>query len=485
MDPPPLDVDVLVVGAGISGIDVACRLAQETDGPTWAVLEARDSVGGTWDLFRYPGVRADSDIYTLGFPFRPWHGPTSIPRGEDILRYVRDTAHEYGVTGRVHHGQRVTRLAWSGDEACWTVTARRSDGVVLTHRARYVYLATGYYAYDSGHVVDLPGREDLAGDLVHPQHWPAGLAVTGRRVVVVGSGATAVTLLPALVEEGAEHVTMLQRSPGYVAALPNTDRLADLARRALPAAAAHHAIRAKNVALGTLSYRLLRRYPEGGRRVLRRRLVARLPDGYPVDTHFAPTYDPWDQRVCVAPDGDLLDALSTDRAEVVTARIDRLVPEGVRLQDGRVLPADLVVTATGLRLLLAGGADVEVDGRAVDLAATHVYRGCMLSDVPNLVLAVGYVNASWTLRADLTARWFLALWRHQDRRGQRVAVPRWDGSGGADRPLLDLSSGYVRRGAHLLPRQGERAPWRVVQSYVHDLVTTRLAPVDDGVLELR
>ncbi|MBM6404661.1 NAD(P)/FAD-dependent oxidoreductase [Phycicoccus sp. CSK15P-2] len=483
--PPPLDVDVLVVGAGISGVDAGCRLAMEDPAPSWALLEARDAIGGTWDLFRYPGVRSDSDMYTLGFPFRPWRGATSIARAEEILRYVHETAEAYGVTERIHLGQRVTGLEWSAHDRRWTVTARRGDGEVLTHRARFVHLATGYYSYESGYVVDFPGRDDFAGPVVHPQHWPEDLALDGRRVVVIGSGATAVTLLPAIVEAGAAHVTMLQRSPGYVVALPNTDGLADLARRLLPAGAAHRAVRAKNVALSTLTYQLLRRYPEGGRRVLRDRLVARLPEGYPVDVHFSPAYDPWDQRVCVAPDGDLLEVLASGDAEVVTGTVDRLVPEGVRLTDGTVVGADVVVTATGLRLEICGGAELVVDGCPVDVPTRHVYKGCMLSDVPNLVLAVGYTNASWTLRADLTARWFGSLRRWMERHGRTVAVPRWDGSGGADRPLLDLTSGYIRRGRHLLPRQGEHAPWRVVQSYAYDLATTRLGRVDDGVLELR
>ncbi|PKW25783.1 flavin-containing monooxygenase [Phycicoccus duodecadis] len=482
--PPPLDVDVLVVGAGLSGIDAACRLSMEGDRLSWAVLEARDATGGTWDLFRYPGVRSDSDMYTLGFPFRPWQGATSIAPAAEILQYLRDTADEYRVTERIHVGQRVTRLAWSSHDRRWTVTARRGDGEVLEHRARFVYLATGYYSYASGHVVDFPGQEDFAGEVVHPQQWPEGLPVAGRRVVVIGSGATAVTLVPALVAEGAEHVTMLQRSPSYVAALPNVDPVADAVRRWLPASLAHGVVRAKNVALSSLTYEFLRRRPVTGRKVLRRRLVERLPEGYPVDVHFAPRYDPWDQRLCLSPDGDLLEVLSSGAAEVVTETIDRFVPAGVRVSTGEVLAADVVVTATGLRLELGGGAELVVDGAPVDLSAAHVYKGCMLSDVPNLALAVGYTNASWTLRADLTARWFCALVRRLDARGLAVAVPRWDGSGGADRPLLDFTSGYVQRGAHLLPHQGSRRPWRVVQSYAYDVATMRLGRLDDGVLEL-
>jgi cation diffusion facilitator CzcD-associated flavoprotein CzcO len=355
----------------------------------------------------------------------------------------------------------------------------------VTHTARLVYLATGYYSYASGHVVDLPGRDDFAGDVVHPQDWPDGMPVAGRRVVVLGSGATAVTLLPALVEQGAEHVTMLQRSPSYVVALPSGDAVADALRRVLPDAVAHRVVRAKNVALSTAAYRLMRRRPDLGRRLLRRRARRLLPEGYPVDTHFAPRYDPWDQRMCVARDGDFFAAISAGRADVVTDTVQRLERDGIRLTSGGHLTADLVVTATGLRMEVGGGTEVVVDGQVVDVSQGHVYKGLMLSDVPNAALAVGYTNASWTLRADLSARWFCSLVRFMERKGYAVATPRYDEVGVASTPLLDLTSGYVQRGAHLLPRQGQRAPWRVVQSYAHDLAVMRLRRIDDGRLELR
>jgi monooxygenase len=480
----PLDLDVLVVGAGIAGVDAGARLSMHCPGTAWAVLEARYAIGGTWDLFRYPGIRSDSDMYTLGFPFRPWRGATSIASGEEIRSYVEDTALECGVTERTHFGQRVERLEWSSGSGRWTVTARTASGMVQ-HSARFVYLATGYYSYESGHVVEFPGQEDFAGPIVHPQAWPEGMPVAGSRIVVIGSGATAVTLLPALVETGAAHVTMLQRSPSYVASVPSRDPVAVGVRRVLPDAVAHRVVRAKNVALSTAGYQVLRRYPDAGRRLLRRRMEQALPPGYPVDTHFTPRYDPWDQRLCVAADGDLFGVLGTGRAEVVTATIERFESDGIRLTSGEHLPADVIVTATGLRMEFGGGAQVVVDGVEVDVAKGHVYKGLMLSDVPNLAMAVGYTNASWTLRADLSARWFCSLVRFIDRRGYVSATPRYDEAEPQDAPLLGLTSGYVQRAAHLLPKQGRRRPWRVVQSYAYDLAVTRLGRIDDGHLELR
>lgn len=478
---------MLVVGAGISGVDVASRLSMHCPETVWAVVEAREAVGGTWDLFRYPGVRSDSDMYTLGFPFRPWHGNGSFASGAQIRDYVRDTASALGVTERLHLGQRVERLEWSSATRRWTVTARTSSGLVR-HTARFVYLATGYYDYDEGHVVRFPGQESFAGPVLHPQAWPEdGVDVRGRRVVVIGSGATAVTLVPALVEQGAAHVSMLQRSPSYVAALPDHDAVADGLRRVLPASVAHRVVRGKNVFLALTAYRALRRWPRAGSRLLRRGVARRLPEGYDVDTHFTPRYDPWDERLCITPDGALLDVLADGRAEVVTDTVERFEADGIRLGSGRHLGADVVVTATGLRLLFGGGAVVVVDGEEVDVASGHVYKGLMLSGVPNLAMSVGYTNASWTLRADLSARWFCSLVRYLDRKQLSVAVPRYDPAydGREDRPLLDLTSGYLQRGAHLLPRQGTRRPWRVKQSYPYDLAVMRLGRIDDGHLELR
>ena len=390
----------------------------------WAVLEARDAIGGTWDLFRYPGIRSDSDMYTLGFPFRPWRGASSIATGMRSATTSGPLPTTRGSPSGCTSGSRSSGSSGARPTAAGRVSRTR-DGPVR-HTARFVYLATGYFSYASGHVVDFPGQDDFAGEVVHPQAWPDGMPVAGRRVLVIGSGATAVTLLPALADEGAAHVTMLQRSPSYIAALPSRDVVADGLRAVLPDAVAHRIVRGKNVVLSTAGYQVLRRHPEAGRRLLRRRALRRLPDGYPVDTHFAPRYDPWDQRLCVAPDGDLFDVLSDGRAQVVTGTIERFERDGIRLTSGELLEADVVVTATGLQMQIGGGAELVVDGEPVDLSRGHVYKGLMLSEVPNVAMAVGYTNASWTLRADLSARWFCSLLRYLDRHHLTVATPRYD-----------------------------------------------------------
>ncbi|GAA4657103.1 NAD(P)/FAD-dependent oxidoreductase [Kineococcus glutinatus] len=475
------DLDVLVVGAGLSGIGAACRLRQRLPGRRLAVLEARDAIGGTWDLFRYPGIRSDSDMFTLGYPFRPWTGGRTLADGTSIRRYVQDTARESGVAQLVRFGHRVVRAAWSSAEARWRVHVERGpqrEAVVFT--CRFLFCCTGYYRYDAGHAPRFAGRDDFAGPVVHPQHWPADLDVRGRRVVVVGSGATAVTLVPALADLGA-HVTMLQRSPGYVLSLGSRDRTAERLQRLLPIRAAIAAVRWRNVATSAALYRLSRRRPELVKRFVRRKAVQQLPVGFDVDTHFAPRYQPWDQRMCFAADGDLFRALRSGRAEVVTAGIDRLTAAGVRLDTGAELPADVVVTATGLELLLLGGVALEVDGVPVDPAGTVVHKGAMLSGVPNLALTIGYTNASWTLKADLVAEHVCRLLRHMDRRGHDVVTPLAPPEP-ATEPLIDLRAGYVLRALDRLPRQGRRAPWRLHQNYPRDLLLLRHGRLGDGLV---
>ncbi|MEU8372252.1 NAD(P)/FAD-dependent oxidoreductase [Micromonospora sp. NPDC048894] len=474
-------VDVLIVGAGLSGVGAACHLRRDCPDKTYAVFEARDAIGGTWDLFRYPGIRSDSDMFTLGYSFQPWTDPKAIADGDSIRRYVRDTARRYGVDEHIRFRHRVVRAGWDSGTARWTVHARRDDTaeeVVLT--CDFLFTCTGYYRYDAGYTPDFPGVERYAGRLVHPQHWPGDLDHTGRRVVVIGSGATAVTLVPALARR-AGHVTMLQRSPTYVIALPTRDRVADLLRRGLPARLAYPLVRGKNVLLGTVNYQLSRRAPKAVRAFLLRAARGRLPAGYDVDRHFSPRYDPWDQRLCVAPDGDLFAAVASGRASVVTDTVDTFTPGGVRLGSGVELPADVVVTATGLQLLALGGMALTVDGVDVDLGATVAYKGMMLSGLPNFALTIGYTNASWTLKADLVATYVCRLLRHLDATGQQVVTPVAPADGPLS-PIIDLRSGYVLRSVDGLPRQGPRTPWRLHQNYVRDVLLMKHGRlVDEGV----
>ena len=476
---PAEHVDVLIVGAGLSGIGAAAHLQDELPGATWAILEARDGIGGTWDLFRYPGVRSDSDMFTLGYRFRPWTDTRAIADGATIREYVRDTARERGIDDAVRYGHRMVAAEWSSATARWTVRAETAAGTVeLT--CGFLYLCTGYYRYDRGHAPVLPGAERFTGRIVHPQSWPTDLQWAGKRVVVVGSGATAVTLVPALARDAA-HVTMLQRSPSYVLSVPTRDPLARRLFGRFPARWAAPVVRARNIALTTLFYRLSRRFPTWMRGRLLDGARAQLPPGFDVDTHFSPAYAPWDQRLCVVPSGDLFRALRGGRASVVTGQVTTLTEHGVALASGDELPADVVVTATGLSLQLLGGATLRVDGRDVDLGRTVVYKGSLLSGLPNLALTFGYPNASWTLKADLVATYVCRLLRLMRARGAAVAVP--DGPpGGPDGlpPLIDLRSGYVQRGADLLPRRGRTAPWRLTNSYPHDVLALRHGRVDDG-----
>ncbi|RNM12530.1 NAD(P)/FAD-dependent oxidoreductase [Nocardioides pocheonensis] len=466
-------VDVVVVGAGLSGIGAAYRLETECPGRTYAVLEARDAIGGTWDLFRYPGIRSDSDFFTLSYPFRPWSGRGSIVEGEQIRRYVADTAREHGIDRHIRFQTSVVGAAWSGERACWTLTLQKTaaDGSTRasTMTCSFLYACAGYYDYDRAHQPDFPGQSDFAGTVVVPQFWPDDLDVTGRRVVIIGSGATAVTLAPSLAGT-AGHVTVLQRSPSWIGAVPAEDALADRIRRVLPAGLAHRVIRGKNIVRQQAVYAFCTRWPGLARRLLLG-LTAKAVDPTLVETHFTPAYDPWEQRFCVAPDGDFFRAIRRGRVEMVTDHVDRFVPEGIRLASGRVLEADVVVTATGLRMVPFGGIPLTVDGEPVDLHERFVWQGAMLTGVPNFAVAVGYVNASWTLRADLTSRLVCKVLGEMDRRGAASVVPVPDGPL-RPQPLLPLSSGYIRRAQEQFPQQGDRGPWRVRQNYLLDAALT-------------
>jgi monooxygenase len=479
---PTEHLDVLIVGAGLSGIGAAHHLQQRCPGKSYAILEAREDIGGTWDLFRYPGIRSDSDMHTLGYRFRPWTEAKSIADGPSILRYVRDTAREGGIESRIRLRHRVVNAEWSSADARWTVDAERTDtGETVTLTCGFLFVNSGYYRYDQGYTPDFPGLDGFGGEVIHPQHWPEDLDYAGKRVVVIGSGATAMTLVPALAKEAAG-VTMLQRSPTYVVSMPGEDGLANFLRRYLPDRVVYPIVRWKNVALQGLSYRLSRRRPELMKKLLRRGVVKALPPGYDVDTHFKPRYNPWDQRLCLVPDADLFEALGNGSAEIVTDRIATFTADGIELESGRELKADVVVTATGLNLLFLGGIRVSIDGEEPDLARALTYKGMMLSDFPNFAYTLGYTNASWTLKADLTSEYVCRLLNHMDAGGYRICTPVLSDPSIAEEPLLDFSSGYVLRSIDHLPKQGSKEPWKLRQNYPVDLRMLRHGPVADGVM---
>jgi monooxygenase len=480
---PEEHVDVLIVGSGISGICAAYHVQAKCPGKTFAILEARASMGGTWDLFRYPGIRSDSDMYTLGFRFRPWPDAKTIADGPSILSYVRETARAYGVDRKIRFHHRVVRAEWSTEDARWTVEAERGDtGETVTLTCSFLFVCAGYYRYDQGYMPDFQGIERYRGRIVHPQEWTDDIDYDGKRVVVIGSGATAVTLVPAMADRAA-HVTMLQRSPSYVVSLPGQDPLANALRRFLPAKLVYPIVRWKNVLITMLVFQLSRRRPQIMKAMIRKALEKRLPAGYDIDTHFNPRYNPWDQRMCLVPDGDLFEAIGAGRASVVTDRIETFTEHGIKLASGTELEADLVVSATGLNLIPLGGVSIAVDGRDVELPDTLTYKGMMLSGVPNLAFAVGYTNASWTLKCELTCEYVCRLLNHMDDRGYRVGTPCNRDSSVTDEPLIDFSSGYVVRAIHQFPRQGSKAPWRLYQNYARDLVLLRYGPIEDEAIE--
>ena len=480
--------DVLIIGAGLSGIDAAWHLQKRCPGKRYAILEARDAIGGTWDLFRYPGVRSDSDMFTLGYAHRPWREPVALADGRAIRGYIADTARDAGIDRHIRFGHRVTRASWSSPDAQWTVEAEVSgagspQGRVLRVAARFLVWCSGYYRYSAGYTPQLEGVERFKGELVHPQHWPGRLDCRGKRVVVIGSGATAVTLVPALAKD-AGHVTMLQRSPSYYVSLPHRDVVADLLRRVLPARAAYRLVRFKNSSLSVLFYQACRRFPKLMRRLLIGQVRRALGPGYDVATHFSPAYGPWEQRLCVVPGGDLFEAIRGGRASVVTDRIAGFTERGIRLESGGELEADIVVTATGLVLEPLGGASLDIDGREVDLSQVVTYKGVLFNEVPNLASVFGYLNASWTLRADLLCAYLCRLLRYMDRHGFATVTPRQRDPAMATRPFVEgFSSGYLLRSLDALPKQGSRPPWRARQNYPLDWASLTLRPIADDALE--
>jgi monooxygenase len=465
--------DVLIVGAGLSGVGAGCRLSAELPGTSFQILEARDAIGGTWDLFRFPGVRSDSDMFTLGFPFRPWPQAEAIAAGGDILRYVRETAAEYGVDKKILFHHRVVRADWSSPAARWTLTVEdTSTGATTERTCSFLYLCSGYYRYDAGYTPDWPGLDSFGGTIVHPQFWPDDLDLTGKRVVLIGSGATAATILPAIAGTAAS-VTMLQRSPSFVLSMPNSDPIADVLRKVLPPRRAYAAIRWKNARLSTFIYNFCRKHPARARTILQNGAAKQLPDGYDVGTHFTPAYEPWDQRMCLVPDGDFFAAIKAGQADVVTDHIESFTPAGLQLRSGRELPADVVITATGLNLAPLGSIPLAVDGDPVTVREHVAYKGMMLDRVPNMAFAIGYTNASWTLKVDLVAQYVIKLLRFMADRGYATVTPRLPARGLRTAPYIDMSSGYFERSRDTLPLQGDRSPWRLRQHYFKDAALYR------------
>ncbi len=475
----PKHFDVLIVGAGLSGIGAGYHLQTKCPGKSYAILESRDRLGGTWDLFKYPGIRSDSDMYTLGFSFRPWTSPKAIADGPSILKYLEDTAAEYGIDRKMRFGHKVVSAEWSSGDARWTLDVE-TDAGLQKFSCNFLFTCAGYYKYEAGYTPDFEGADDFEGEIVHPQQWTEDIAYEGKRVVVIGSGATAMTLVPELAKDAA-NVTMLQRSPTYVVSAPQEDPLANWLRGRIPEMPAYMITRWKNVMLSIFFYQYARRFPAHAKKGMVGLAQKALGEEFDV-SHFTPSYDPWDQRVCLVPDSDLFRAIKAGDVDVVTDHIEKFTKTGIQLRSGAHLDADLIVTATGLQLQFLGGMALTVDGESITPSTKMAYKGMMVSDVPNLALAIGYTNASWTLKCDLTCEYVCRLLQHMDKTGTQICVPRRDPSV-EEEPLIDFSSSYVQRAIAAFPRQGSKAPWKVYQNYVLDLLTLRRGRLEDGILE--
>jgi cation diffusion facilitator CzcD-associated flavoprotein CzcO len=475
-------IDVLVIGAGISGIGQGCHLARTCKDRSFAIIESRANLGGTWDLFKYPGVRSDSDMFTFGYRFKPWGSPKDIAPGEEILNYLNETVEEYSLREKIRFQSRVTSLDWSSTDKHWIATVAPNDGDPYEIAAKFVSSCTGYYDYENGYLPDFKGYDDFNGQIIHPQHWPEDLDYAGKRVVVIGSGATAITLVPAMADS-AEHITLLQRSPTYIFSRPGADAVANTLQRFLPAAWAHKLSRMKSILLGSYIYWISKRKPDRVRSYLRKMAKAELSPDIDVDKHFNPAYDPWDQRLCLSPDGDFYASLRSGAASIVTDHIDRFTETGVLTKSGEHLDADIIVTATGLQIQFCGGMEISMDGEPVKAADKLVYRGMMLSGVPNLAVVFGYTNASWTLKAELTADFICRLVNRMFKKGADVVMAETDvpHDHGA---LLGLNSGYLLRAADLLPKSGTKKPWKNYENYIQDMLSIRYGKIEDGVLKI-
>ena len=478
-------VDVVIVGAGLSGIGSARHLQRDCPDRTFALLESRESLGGTWDLFRYPGIRSDSDMYTLGYTFKPWLETRSLADGPSILKYLQETAAETGVDKHIRYGHKVVSASWSSESSTWTVSVQRSDvDDIIEFECNFLMMCGGYYDYDQGHTPEFSGRDDFKGQVIHTQHWPEGLEYKAKKVIVIGSGATAVTLVPELAKT-AEQTIMLQRSPTYIASVPEEDSWSTRLSGVLPASWVYRIIRWKRILLQIGVFNLSRKRPQMVKNLLLGQVREALGDDYDVKTHFTPKYNPWDQRLCAVPEGDLFTAIAEERAEVVTDNVDHFTQTGIQLKSGRHLDADLIVLATGLTMKFIGGTKLSVDGAAVDPSALYVYRGMMLSNIPNLVQVFGYTNASWTLKSDLTGQYVCRLLNHMRKTGTTMAVPKVASAGLEEQPMLDFSSGYILRAAEAFPKQGKKLPWRVYQNFIIDFINLRLRPLTDTVLRFK
>lgn len=483
-DTDDLAVDVLIVGAGVSGIGAAHHLQERSPEESYLILEARDNIGGTWDLFKYPGIRSDSDMHTFGYAFRPWEDGKVFADGPSIKSYVQQTADEAGITPNIRFRHRVISANWDSSRARWRVEVKRTDsGARLYVECRFLMMCSGYYRYDHGHIVKFEGEKDFRGDIVHPQLWPEGYDYAGKKVVIIGSGATAVTLVPAMADE-AEHVTMLQRSPTYIAPRPSVDPIANALRKILPAKAAYSITRFKNVLISIIFFELAQRWPHVVKNMVHKYIRQELGEDYDIEKHFTPKYNPWDERFCAAPDGDFFQALKSGKAAVATDQIERFTETGIQLQSGEFIEADVIIPATGLEMLLAGGMRMEKDGVEVEPTACISYRGMMLSPLPNLALAFGYTNASWTLKIDLTCERVCRLLNHMRTKGYDYCVPEPPDDLGT-MPLLNLKSGYIKRAEPYLPKQGTTPPWRTYQNYIKDMMAIRYGRLEDGALQFR
>lgn len=476
--------DTLIIGAGLSGIAAAYQHQKECPQRSFAILEMRENMGGTWDLFRYPGVRSDSDIYTLGYDFRPWKGKKAITEGHSILSYIKDTANDTGISHHIHYQRRIETASWSSKEAVWTLgVACLESGEQLEYHCQFLWMCSGYYNYDQGYLPKFEGLDLYRGKLIHPQKWPQDLDYTDKEMIVIGSGATAVTLVPNLAKK-ARKVTMLQRSPSYIVPKPSEDILAQGLQKILPESTAHHAIRWKNILIETFFYQLSQRFPDFTKRLLLKVVKKSLGANFNVEKHFTPRYNPWDQRVCLVPDGDFFQSIKSGKAEVATDHIQRFTPQGILLQSGEELKADIIVTATGLDLKFLGGISMQLDRKPIDLSQLTVYRGAMFGNIPNFALSIGYINISWTLKAGLIAKYICRILKKMDGQGAKQVTPIQDFSESTDK-LINMSSGYFRRARNIMPHQGKRAPWKMHQNYFQDIQNFQYSSLEDGILEFK